>query len=63
MNSLRYPRSAAVYGIDERADEVQHFGMPLKEQRDLAPAVLSLTFRASACTRSPAKTACAGCTP
>ena len=36
MNSLRYPRSAAVYGIDERADEVQHFGMPLKEQRDLA---------------------------
>lgn len=36
MNSLRYPRSSAVYGIDERSDEVQHFGMPLKEQRDLA---------------------------
>ena len=36
MNSLIFPRSSAVYGMDEHAGEVAHFGMPLREQRQLA---------------------------
>src|SRR5699024_2035954 len=35
-NSLIFPRSAAVFGPGERAAEVAHFGMPLREQRQLA---------------------------
>ena len=34
-NSLIFPRSAAVFGTGERAAEVAHFGMPLREQRQL----------------------------
>lgn len=36
MNALRFPRSAAVFGQDEHASEVAHFGTPLREQRRLA---------------------------
>lgn len=36
MNSLIFPRSSAVYGTGEHAGEVAHFGMPLREQRQLA---------------------------
>ncbi|SMY11735.1 YgfZ/GcvT domain-containing protein [Brevibacterium jeotgali] len=35
-NSLIFPRSSAVYGAGEHAGEVAHFGMPLREQRQLA---------------------------
>ncbi|HJG80918.1 MAG TPA: folate-binding protein [Brevibacterium senegalense] len=35
-NALIFPRSSAVFGQDERAGEVAHFGIPLKEQRQLA---------------------------
>ena len=35
-NSLIFPRSSAVFGTGERAGEVAHFGMPLREQRQLA---------------------------
>ena len=30
-NALIFPRSSAVFGQDERAGEVAHFGIPLKE--------------------------------
>ncbi|MCQ9368924.1 folate-binding protein [Brevibacterium sp. 91QC2O2] len=36
MNALRFNRTAAVYGIGAAADEVAHFGIPLREQRLLA---------------------------
>lgn len=35
-NSLIFPRSSAVFGMEEHAGEVAHFGMPLREQRQLA---------------------------
>ena len=35
-NALIFPRSSAVFGQDERAGEVAHFGIPLQEQRRLA---------------------------
>ena len=35
-NALIFPRSSAVFGQDERGGEVAHFGIPLKEQRQLA---------------------------
>lgn len=34
-NSLIFPRSAAVFGTEEHAGEVAHFGIPLQEQRHL----------------------------